>query len=278
MTDFFDGKTRAKEIQFELKRRVEQLRESGVHPKLVSILVGEDKAGELYVNLKRKRGEEIGVKVEVKRLNLDLSVGMAGTKSEIKRTIEQLNEDPQVHGIMIQLPLPEKFTSVDRDKTLERILPDKDVDGMRKKSRFVTPVVKAVLEAISKSHIVDYKALKTVIVGASGFEGKKIFKKLENLGYNVEGVNSKTKYMGKKTSTADILISATGVPGLISSDKVKRGAVIIDVGSPYGDVKSDEVMQKASFISAVPGGIGPVTISCLLENLCIAAELSLKKA
>ena len=119
--------------------------------------------------------------------------------------------------------------------------------------------------------------LKVVIVGYTGFEGTRIYRALKDEGYQIEGANLKTKNLGAKTIKADILISATGVPGLISGEMVKRGAIVIDVGAPKGDVITNEIINKASFVSAVPGGIGPVTISSLLENLFEAAKSSLKK-
>ena len=167
---------------------------------------------------------------------------------------------------MLQLPLPAHFAR-DRNKIIRAIDSKKDVDGMTADSPFITPVVKAVIDTLDSSKISQPKSVSTVVVGAKGFVGKKIVKLLRDKGSRVAVCDLDTKDLGARTSKADILISATGVAGLISADMVKRGAVVIDVGAPKGDVRTEEVKEKAGFISPVPGGVGPVTIVSLLENL-----------
>ena len=261
----FDGRFVSKKKEEDLKNLIDKLRKKGVIPKLVSILVGDNKASNLYLSLKQKAADRIGAKVEIIKFDEDIKVG------KIINLIKKYNKNKYVHGIMVQLPLP-PILKPKTDEIIHAIIPEKDVDGMRYESPFLTPVTKAVLSAIKDAlNIVrpplKEAPLKVVIVGYTGFEGSKIYKVLKGEGYRVLGANLKTKNLGAKTKNADILVSATGVAGLISGDMVKRGAVVIDVGAPKGDIVTDELINKASFISPVPGGIGPVTISCLLENL-----------
>jgi methylenetetrahydrofolate dehydrogenase (NADP+)/methenyltetrahydrofolate cyclohydrolase len=220
------------------------------------------------LSLKKKAAERIGAEVEVVSLNQNLST------EEIKKQIKDLNSNSETYGIMVQLPLPNSYSKGERDEIVNSIAKEKDVDGMREDSPFLTPVVKAVLEVIKEASEflpVDREA-KVVVVGATGFEGKKIMKILTEMGYQVEGADSKTENLNLKTSGADILISATGQVGLIAGEMMKNGAVVIDVGSPKGDVRTEEVIDKVAYLSPVPGGIGPVTITMLLENLILAIE------
>ena len=200
--------------------------------------------------------------------------------SELVHEIKKLNEDKNVHGIMIQLPLPKSFSKRDRDEIINSIERRKDVDGLRDDSSYLTPTAKAVLEVIKEATpYITLKdgPLKVVVIGAKGFEGKKILTLLKERGYDVVGVDKDTSDLKSKTRKADVLVSVTGSPRIIGKDDIKVGSVVIDVGSPKGDVRSKEILGKAAFISPVPGGVGPVTISCLLENLIEAAEVNHRK-
>lgn len=264
MTVIFDGKAFALEKEAELKKEVEKIKsKKKITPKLSSILVGENKGSKLYLSLKARVAERIGAEVKVISLSKSLST------KEIIKEIEKLNKNESVHGIMLQLPLPANFSKEDREVIINSIGKEKDVDGMREDSIFITPVVKAVVEVIRQASIYlpENREAKVVVVGATGFEGKKITKVLDEMAYHVQGTNSKTKNLSQNTLNADILISATGQTGLITGEMVKKGAIVIDVGSPKGDVRTDEVIGKVAYLSPVPGGIGPVTISMLLENL-----------
>ena len=170
---------------------------------------------------------------------------------------------------MIQLPFPDKFSVHDRNEMINSINLRKDVDGLREDSMYIAPVVKAVIYAIPNKNT----SLKTVILGARGFEGRKITKKLRELGYRdvFELDRTGNKDLKKIFQNADLIISATGQPDLIRPDMIKEGVILIDVGSPYGDI-SRSCYEKASYVSPVPGGIGPVTISYLLENVVDACE------
>jgi methylenetetrahydrofolate dehydrogenase (NADP+)/methenyltetrahydrofolate cyclohydrolase len=266
-TYYFDGKAFARRQEEELSKKTTELGKRGVIPKLVSISVGNNLHNSLYLKLKQKAAQRVGCQLFIVNFK-----ALAKTSAIIKE-IEWYNLDRAINGIMLQLPLPKSFLKKDRNAIIKSIEKQKDVDGLRNDSAFLTPVVKAIIEIIKG--IPDYlskgKDTKILLVGSKGFEGEKIFRTLDEMGYLIEGVDSKTKDLRAKTSGADMIISATGRANLIHADMVKEGAVLIDVGSPKGDIEK-AAYKKASFVSPVPGGVGPVTISCLLENLIKSSE------
>ena len=273
-TMIFDGRAFAADRERKLKKEVFKLKKKGVIPRLVTFLVGNNAASKLYVNLKKNKAKEVGCELLIIRLSETVK------KEELIRRIEGYNKDKKVHGIMIQIPLPDNFSSDNREEIINSISKVKDVDGLHKDSPFLTPTVKSVLFTLKKASLetpIKERPRKVVIVGHSGFEGGKIYRVLKEMEYEVDGVDSKTKNLKNKTKNADILISATGQPGLIRKDMIKKGSIVIDVGSPKGDVVKEEVIGKASFFSPVPGGIGPVTINSLLENLVESAESALSR-
>ena len=257
MTIIFDGRQFTAGKEKFLKKEVKRLLARGVHPKLASIIVGDDPASKLYVNLKKKAAQRIGAELEVRSRKSE--VGYRSLIGEIRR----LNGDKTIYGIMVQLPLPLNIRHHTLD-IINSIQSNKDVDGLRKDSIYVHPTAKAVLQIIKFAGPRCPAAV--CVVGATGMVGTPLVRELRKKGYKVIGCNSKTKDLKSETLKADILVSATGSPGIISADMVKEGAVVIDVGSPRGDV-DPSIGIKASFITPVPGGVGPVTISCLLENL-----------
>lgn len=267
MTVIFDGKAFAQVKIKDLKSRVGELRKNGIVPKLISIIVGDNPASALYVNLKKEAGLKAGCEVTI------VSYPSSTKKGHIVESIEKYNRDSKVHGIMVQLPLPKDFSLADRDEIVSSIAKEKDVDGLRKDSIFIAPVVKAVLEILreASSYLPSDKAARVVVVGAGGFEGNKIVNVLSDMDYDVEGVDKGTTNLKSKISGADVVISVTGSPGIIGKNEVKENAIVIDVGSPKGDVQKEE-MDKAAFLSPVPGGVGPITIVSLLENLLVASE------
>ena len=271
----FNGREFAKKKENNLRIKVQDLRERGITPKLVSILVGDDAGSRLYVSLKKKAGERIGCIVEVKKFHLGARIDESIHR--IKSFIKLLNQDRDIHGIMIQLPLPENLRS-ETANLINAIAPEKDVDGLIEGSPYTPATVKAVLEIMDQALKIVRRTLKEApykvcVVGASGMVGRPLVKLLKENGYSVIGVDLNTKYIIQNTKDANVLISATGVLNLIKGNMVKEGAIVIDVGSPKGDVDFDSVSKKASFISPVPGGVGPVTIFCLLENLVNSASL-----
>lgn len=270
MATIFDGRKFAAEKEISLQNRVLGLKARGVYPKLASIIIGNDPASVLYVNLKKKAAERIGAELDVYHISEKAKL------DEIILLINTLNTDKTVQGIMIQLPLPKELVNC-KLEIVNSITPAKDVDGLRKDSLFLHPTSKAVVEIIDEAKKDKNVRLplkgnpcKVVVVGATGMVGAPLVKELKTEGYEVVECNSDTPTLKGETLQGDIVISCAGVPNLIMDDMIKDGAIVIDVGSPQGDVDFELVSKKASFITPVPGGVGPVTISCLLENLISA--------
>ncbi len=268
MAIIFDGRAFAAEKEATLLVRVPGLKARGVYPKLASIIVGNDPASTLYVNLKKKAAERIGAEVDIYLIKENSKV------EDLLLLIKTLNEDKTVHGIMIQMPLPEGEILNSKSEILKTIKPEKDVDGLRPDSPFLHPTSKAVMEIIdvAKKEVKSiYKVApcKVVVVGATGMVGKPLVKELKEQKYEVIECNTKTPDLQGATLQGDILVSTTGIQNIIKGNMVKDGAIVIDVGSPKGDVDPSTSL-RASFITPVPGGVGPVTITCLLENLISA--------
>lgn len=282
MVYIYDGKQFAKTKEDELKIRVEKLSRLGIKPKLAIILAGNDPSSILYISLKKKAAERIGIEV----LLLQLS---EVSKNAIVNLIDQLNNDTSITGILLQLPLPGNLDNKELTKAIVKTIDlKKDVDGLRADSLFTSATTKAVLYAITEAQVkkflpIDLSTISICVVGGTGIVGSSIISELSRMlatkglafcGYipsNIEIVNSKTLDVGSFTIKADLLISCAGVPNIIKKDIVKPGVVIIDIGSPKGDV-AENVWEVASFITPVPGGIGPMTVICLLENTIEAVE------
>ena len=271
MSYIFNGREFAAKKEVLLRQKVAELKKKiKSAPRLVSLIIGSDPASILYQELKKKAGERIGAHVDIKILDRTTKV------AELKELIFELNADQNVNGIMVQLPLPSSFSDINRDEVINSISRDKDVDGLRKDSKFTPPTAKAVLEIFEESQ--DYQRIKgypglILVVGGTGFIGSQIFRAFEKqkLGsYNIRSLNSKN-FSKETLLNADVIISVTGREKLIKADMVKEGAVLIDVGAPLGDIEKD-AYEKASFVSPVPGGVGPITIICLLENLVLASN------
>lgn len=259
----FDGIMFAAEKEASLGIRVLGLKARGVYPKLASILVGSSPASELYVNLKKKAAEKIGAEVDIYYIHENVKI------DDLILLIDTLNTDENVHGIMVQLPLPTPISKF-KDRIIEEIDPKKDVDGLKVDSQFLHPTSKAVIDILKFAEKGLKVHPKTIcVVGATGMVGTPLVKELKVEGYEVIECDTKTTDLQGLTLQCDVIVSTTGIPGLIKPEMVKSGAIIIDVGSPKGDVDL-EVSKKVSFITPVPGGVGPVTISSLLENLISA--------
>ncbi len=257
----FDGRAFAQRKEEKL---LEMLGGLPRKPKLVAILVGENPESELYLKLKQRAAERLGIDFEFKKFSDEQPQEVIGFVSE-------KNADPEVSGIVVELPLPKGF------QILDSIRPSKDVDCLTSENlrllaegrpRFVPPTVKAVGEILKEAGGVAQK--KVVVVGGNGSVGKGILSYLKG----AEGIDQETEDLASVTKNADVLISATGVGRLIKKEMVKPGAVVIDVGIEkkrdlgiVGDVDFENVKKVASFITPVPGGVGPVTVVCLMENL-----------
>lgn len=254
-----DGKKLASELQKELKEKVERLK---TPPTLSIVLVGKDPASQIYVKAKKKACENTGINCEIIEFDEEVNEG------EIQNKIKELNEDEKVSGIIVQLPLPEKY---DKSKIINMIEPEKDVDGLTERSLYIPATAKAVLRILEQLQI-DLKGRKAAVIGRSKLVGGPVADLLEGKGCNVIVCHSKTTDLKAKTINADILVSAVGKKNLVTKDMVKKGAVVIDVGITregkrlYGDV-SEDAKDVAGYITPVPGGVGPMTVACLLENV-----------
>lgn len=257
-TKVFDGKDLADQKEKELIKKVKKLRGKGIIPTLTSILVSSDVASNKYLDLKKSAAKRIGCQFDI--INFPNS---SATTPKITEKIKELSLDSKVNGVMIQLPLPARFSEEDRDNLIKVIEPTKDVDGMRSDSFFTAPVVKAVMDAVNEANI---SSKKVVVVGANGFVGRKIMSNLTMEGFSTQGVDFGTKNITEIIREADALVSTTGQAGFIKADMVKDDIILIDVGAPSGDIYKS-AYEKASFVSPVPGGVGPLTIYYLIENL-----------
>jgi len=276
-----DGKKLASEIKEELKEKVEELKREGVFPTLAIVLVGEDRSSRVYVRNKMKAGEEIGIRSLLYEKPEDIQ------EKELIDSVKKLNEDKSVHGIIVQLPLPKHIDGI---KICKTISPNKDVDCVNPvnvgnlfwgKYSIAPATPKGVIKLIESTGI-DVEGKHAVVIGRSIIVGKPISILLQQKNATVTMCHSKTKNIGEITRQADILIVAAGSPRMIKKDMVKEGAMVIDVGTTYvdgkivGDVDFDQVKDVASYITPVPGGVGPLTVTMVLENVLILAQGEVK--
>jgi methylenetetrahydrofolate dehydrogenase (NADP+)/methenyltetrahydrofolate cyclohydrolase len=280
-----DGKAVARELRAQYAARVVRLKaEHGVQPGIAVILVGENPASQVYVRNKVTACREAGIHSEMYQLPADTP------EAVLMARIDALNADPAVHGILVQLPLPPQITVA---HVLERIAADKDVDGFHlyNVGSLITgntvfpPCTPYGVTKLLEHERVPIAGQNVVVVGASNIVGKPMALMLMQQDATVCICHKQTRDLGQFTRLADILVVAAGVPGLIKADMVKDGVVVIDVGINrlpdgriVGDVDFEGVRQKASLISPVPGGVGPMTITMLLHNTIVSAERSVGAA
>lgn len=273
-----DGKAIGKVIREEIKERVDVLKEKGCIPGLAVILVGDNQASHTYVRNKQKSSTEVGMKSEL--IQLPLTV----TESELLDHIHKLNNDDTIHGILVQLPLPEQ---IDENLVIRAIDPKKDVDGFHPENvgkmiigqqSFLSCTPYGIIKLLERTNT-EIKGKHAVIVGRSNIVGKPMGQLLLQRDATVTYCHSKTEDLSFFTKQADILIVAIGRTKFIGAEHVKEGAVVIDVGMNRdengklcGDVDFDAVKEKASAITPVPGGVGPMTITMLLKNTLHSAE------
>ena len=274
-----DGKSLAKKVQSTVASEVEQLKqEKNIVPGLAVILIGDDPASQAYVKMKAKACENVGF------YSITHSMPDTISQDEIIATIEMMNDNPRIDGILVQLPLPKH---VDTDKILEVIDPKKDVDGFHAYNvgRLVTGLESFVactplgVMKMFEEYKIDLEGKDVCVVGASNIVGKPMASLLLNANATVTVTHIFTKDLKAHTSKADIVVVGVGVPGLIKEDMVKDGAIVIDIGinrikdgSLVGDVDFENVSPKCSYITPVPGGVGPMTIAMLLSNTLKAAK------
>jgi methylenetetrahydrofolate dehydrogenase (NADP+)/methenyltetrahydrofolate cyclohydrolase len=275
-----DGKAIASEIRTELRERVRARQASGRHtPGLAVVLVGNDHASEVYVRNKRRACEEIGIH----SFAYDLSVE-AG-QEDLLALIDRLNRDPTVNGILVQLPLP---AAMDSETVIERIHPDKDVDGFHPYNIGRLTVRMPRLQPCTPRGVMTllehtgqpFKGQHAVVVGASNIVGRPMCLELLLAGCTVTVAHKFTTDLGAHVRAADILVVAAGKPGLVPGEWVRPGAVVVDVGINrlpdgriVGDVEFEAARERASWVTPVPGGVGPMTVATLLQNTLLATEL-----
>ena len=273
-----DGNALAKQVRSEIATRTSALVAKGVKPGLAVLLVGEDPASQVYVRNKVKACEDVGMFSILERHSADL------TEANLLKRIDELNNDPQIHGILVQLPLPKH---IDSHRVIEAIAPEKDVDGFHVANAGALMIGAPLFRpctpygCMKMLESIDYpiRGARAVVIGASNIVGKPMAMLLLQAGATVTICNSKTKDLTAHTKEADILVVATGKPKMVTADMVKPGAVVIDVGinrlpdgKLCGDVDFDSVKEIAGAITPVPGGVGPMTITMLLLNTLEAAE------
>jgi methylenetetrahydrofolate dehydrogenase (NADP+)/methenyltetrahydrofolate cyclohydrolase len=248
----FDGRRKATEILERIKSRINA---NGLQLKLVSFYREDDPASVLYTKIKSQRAKEVGIEFQ--------AIPIESIKKTVQ-LIKQFSGDPKVHGILVQHPTGGIYSPNQWQRMVSAIVPEKDVDGLRDNSPFLPATVKAIFYILRQAKV-QLNKVKIAVVGTEGMVGRKLVMALRNEGPELIEIDKDNDIKGIKK--ADVVISATGMPGIIKADMVKNGAVVIDVGSPKGDVDFDEVVKKASFVTPVPGGVGPMTVACLLENV-----------
>ena len=270
MTTVLDGKQTANTLMTELKHTVDDLKAQGVTPGLAVILVGEDPASAIYVRNKHRRADSLGIR------SLQISMPETTTEASLLAKIAELNQDPTIDGILVQLPLPQ---SIDEQKVIEAIDPNKDVDGFHPVNvgklwanipQVVASTPYGIMALLDHYHI-DVTGMNAVIVGRSNIVGRPMAALLLNHSATVTIAHSKTKNLAAVCAQADLLVVATGRAEMITADMVKPGAIVIDVGMDrnaagklVGDVNYAQVAPVAKAITPVPGGVGPMTIASLM--------------
>jgi len=277
MSKIIDGNKIAEGIREDLKKRVEKLKKRGIESTLAIVLVGDRPDCKIYAKSKQKACEEIGIKSNLHTFPEDIK------QEKLINAIEDLNDDDSVHGIIVEMPLPK---NLNEKLILRAISPMKDVDGLNPitignisiGNEFLAPATpKGIIKILEKMKI-PVEGKEIVIVNNSNVVGKPLALMLTNRFATVTICHIKTKDLKPHTLKADILITAVGLPNLIREDMVKRGTVVIDAGIKrvnnkiVGDVDFEKVKDVASYITPVPGGVGPITVTMVLENTLIAAE------
>lgn len=279
MYQLIDGKELSKKIRKELKLEADRLRQKKIIPKLAVILVGDDSASKVYIRNKSKACEDVGVEFE--EILLDSNTSM----EKLLSIIDELNVRKDINGILLQSPIPK---GLDIQEAFERIDYKKDVDGfnpinvgklMIGQDTFISCTPYGIIKML-EAYNIEIEGKHAVVIGRSNIVGKPLSQCLLNKNATVTICHSRTRNLSEITRTADILISAVGKTDMVTADMIKDGAIVIDVGMNrndegklVGDVDFEKVKEKASYITPVPGGVGPMTIAMLMNNVIKAAKL-----
>lgn len=281
MDKVIDGNEIASRVRDGVASEIEEAQR---RPKLVAVLMSDDPASETYVRMKREAADEVGMENETVEIDPESS------EERLLSTIDDLNGDPEVDGILVQLPLPDH---VDEKRALESVTPEKDVDGFHPQNkglllegepRFIPATPKGVVRMLDE-HGVELEGKHVAVVGRSDIVGKPLAALLVSRDVNATATvcHSRTENLGEYTQSADVVVAAVGVPEFITPEMVSEGVVVVDVGinrvddELVGDVDYDGVAEKAKAITPVPGGVGPMTVASLLENTLEAARLRSEK-
>ena len=278
MAIVLDGKATSKRVREELKLKADELKTKGIFPKLAVIMVGEDVGSKIYVRNKSKACEEVGIEFEEFLLDEKIQ------NEDLLNLIEELNNREDIHGILVQSPIPKHL---DVNLAFRTIKPEKDVDGFHpinvgklslNQECFVSCTPFGIMRILAEYNI-DIEGKHAVIIGRSNIVGKPMIQCMLNKNATVTVCHSKTKNLAEITKQADILIAAIGKAKFVTEDMVKENAVVVDVGinrnsegKVCGDVDFENVSKKASYITPVPGGVGPMTIAMLMNNIIKAAK------
>ena len=272
MAQIIDGKAISNKVKEELKLEVEKLKEKGIVPKLSVVLVGDDPASKVYVRNKEKSAAKVGIDSETIKLPAET------TEEELVDLVKKLNNDPEVNGILVQLPLPDHIS---KDRIIETISPEKDADGFHPYNLgrllagipSVIPCTPNGIMRMLDEIGFELKGKNAVVIGRSVIVGKPVAQLLLSRHATVTTCHSRTKNLEFYTKNADVLVVAVGKPEIVNGDMIKEGAVVIDVGinrmedgKLVGDVHFESASRVASWITPVPGGVGPMTVAMLLYN------------
>ena len=270
MGKILDGKALANLLGENLKKKVKNLKAEGITPHFCVINIGDDTASKIYVRSKKRKAEKLGIIQDIYQMPAD-------TKQQgVLDLIDKLNTDPEINGLMVQMPTPEQINA---DELLARIDPNKDVDSLTPanvgrlwlKDHFVEPATAEGIMALLKHYEIPLNGKNVVIIGRSNIVGKPLAALMLEKNATITIAHSKTQNLASLTKRADVIVSATGEPCLIKADMVKDGVIVVDVGinrvngKLVGDVDFDAVKEKASYITPVPGGVGPLTVQFLME-------------
>ena len=270
MGKILDGKALANLLGENLKEKVKNLKAEGITPHFCVINIGDDTASKIYVRSKKRKAEKLGIIQDIYQMPADTK------QQEVLDLIYKLNTDPEINGLMVQMPTPEQINA---DELLARIDPNKDVDSLTPanvgrlwlKDHFVEPATAEGIMALLKHYEIPLNGKNVVIIGRSNIVGKPLAALMLEKNATITIAHSKTQNLASLTKRADVIVSATGEPCLIKADMVKDGVIVVDVGinrvngNLVGDVDFDAVKEKASYITPVPGGVGPLTVQFLME-------------
>lgn len=282
MGEMINGKKLAKETREKLKIKCDELKERGINPKFAAIMIGNDTASQIYIRNKSKACEEIGIEFEEYLLSENIE------QKELIEKIKELNNRKDIHGILLQSPIP---ANLDINEAFRTIAPEKDVDGFNplnigklclNQDTFVSCTPFGIMKMF-EAYGIELEGKDVTIIGRSNIVGKPLIQCCLNKNATVTVCHSKTKNLKAHTQNADIIIVAIGKSKFLKADMIKEGAVVIDVGinrdsegKITGDADFDNILSKASFITPVPGGVGPMTIAMLMNNIIKAAEIQNK--